>query len=114
MVLVFVMGPQRSVTCGPRTPEGSAGLEDRAAAARSARVHHHLRRVLIENVTEAIRAATPIGVRVPPDLLADYVVSTFILVLNWWVDSRNTLSPREVDDIFLAPRLTVIVRSSCS
>jgi AcrR family transcriptional regulator len=72
-------------------------------------VHHHLRRVLIENVTEAIRAATPIALPLPPVLLADYVVSTFILVLNWWVDSRSTLSPREVDDIFLSmvlPTLT--------
>jgi hypothetical protein len=28
------------------------------------------------------------------------VVSTFILVLNWWVDNRSTLSAREVDDVF--------------
>lgn len=66
-------------------------------------VHHHLRRVLLEQVLAAIENSVPRSehpARVPASLLADYVVSTFILVLNWWVDSRSTLSPREVDDIF--------------
>ncbi len=45
-------------------------------------VHHHLRRVLLEKVTAAIgqsvqRSAVPTG------LLAEYIVGTFILVLNW-------------------------------
>jgi hypothetical protein len=36
-------------------------------------------------------------------------VTTFILVLNWWVESRSQLSAREADDVFLAlvaPALT--------
>jgi hypothetical protein len=32
----------------------------------------------------------------------EYVVETFILVLNWWVESRRPLLPREVDDLLLA------------
>lgn len=66
-------------------------------------VHHHLRRVLLEQVLAAIEDGVPRSqhpARVPASLLADYVVSTFILVVNWWVDSRSTLSPREVDDLF--------------
>lgn len=66
-------------------------------------VHHHLRRVLFERVLAAIEDSVPGSEhpsRVPASLLADYVVSTFILVLNWWVDSRSTFSPREVDDVF--------------
>lgn len=66
-------------------------------------VHHHLRRVLLGQVLAAIKDSAPSSEqagRVPARLLAEYVVSTFILVLNWWVDSRSTLSPREVDDIF--------------
>jgi len=38
--------------------------------------------------------------QVPPDLLVEYVSSTFILVLNWWVESRSRLSPRNVNDVF--------------
>jgi len=36
-------------------------------------------------------------------------VTTFILVLNWWVESRRLLSVPEVDDVYLrlaAPALT--------
>jgi AcrR family transcriptional regulator len=66
-------------------------------------VHHHLRRVLLERVAEALRrkALTREG-RVPPDLLAEYVVGTFLLVLNWWVESRSALSARDADDVFLS------------
>jgi AcrR family transcriptional regulator len=66
-------------------------------------VHHHVRRVLLETVAEAFRRRAPsAGNRVPPDLLAEYVVGTFLTVLNWWVDSGSALSAREVDDVFLA------------
>jgi len=37
---------------------------------------------------------------VPPDLLAHHVASTFVLVLNWWVESESALSAREVDELF--------------
>jgi hypothetical protein len=30
------------------------------------------------------------------------VASTFILVLNWWVESRNPLPPKDVNALFLA------------
>ena len=66
-------------------------------------VHDHLRRALLDQVLAAIKDSVPGSEhagRVPASLLADYVVSTFILVLNWWVDSRSTLSPREVDGVF--------------
>jgi AcrR family transcriptional regulator len=72
-------------------------------------VHHHLRKVLLETVAEAFkRRALPNGNRVPPDLLAEYVVGTFLLVLNWWVESASALSAREIDDVFLALVLPTI------
>jgi hypothetical protein len=40
--------------------------------------------------------------QVPPDLFVQYVASTFILVLNWWVDSRSSLPPKDVNDVFRA------------
>lgn len=66
-------------------------------------VHHHLRRILLEQIQTAIEgsvSASGHSARVPASLLADYIVSTFILVLNWWVDTRSTLSAREVDAVF--------------
>ena len=38
----------------------------------------------------------------PTDLATQYIITTFMLVLNWWVESRSALSAREVDDVFLA------------
>ena len=31
------------------------------------------------------------------DLVAQHVASTFVLVLNWWVDSAPTLTPTDID-----------------
>jgi AcrR family transcriptional regulator len=68
-----------------------------------ASVHHHLRGVLLETLTDAFaRTPLPAGRRVPPDVLAEYIVATFLVVLNWWVDSGARLSAREADDMFLA------------
>lgn len=40
--------------------------------------------------------------RVPGELLVHHVTSTFVTVLNWWVESGGKLSPSEVDEVFLA------------
>ncbi len=66
-------------------------------------VHEHLRHALITTIASDLKA-TPLAClkRVPPELLVEYVVSTFVLVLNWWVDGPSPLAAREVDDLFLA------------
>jgi len=46
---------------------------------------------------------------IAPDLLADYVASTFVLVFSWWLESRKPLSPKEIDELFrtlVLPTLT--------
>ena len=66
-------------------------------------VHHHLRRVLLETVTDVFRrGALPAKNRLPPDLVAEYVVGTFLLVLNWWVERGSALFAREADEVFLS------------
>jgi AcrR family transcriptional regulator len=78
-------------------------------------VHQHLRHVLIERITDDVKRTVEQPNRsaggIPTDLLVEYIVATFILVLNWWVESRSPLSPREVDDLFLSmvlPTLTAM------
>jgi AcrR family transcriptional regulator len=82
-------------------------------------VHQHLRKVLIDQVADEIRATVPPtdtrAGRAPTDLLVEYVVATFILVLNWWVESRSPLSPRQIDDLFLTlvvPTLTAATETA--
>ena len=66
-------------------------------------VHHHLRQVLLGTVADAFRRTALHGDnRLPPALLAEYIVATFLMVLDWWVDSDSALSAAEVDDIFLS------------
>jgi len=73
-------------------------------------VHQHLQRVLVEHIRDDVgRGFANAQASMPADLAAEYIVATFILVLNWWVESRSRLSAREVDDVFLAlvvPALT--------
>jgi len=74
-------------------------------------LHQHLRRVLSNQIRDDVRLALEAGKTssLPADLAVEYIVTTFILVLNWWVERRSPLSAAEVDDVFLAlvvPALT--------
>jgi AcrR family transcriptional regulator len=75
-------------------------------------LHQHLHRGLAEHIRdevgEVLRRADR-RIAVSGELATEYIVTTFILVLNWWVESRSDLSADEVDDLFLAlvvPALT--------
>jgi hypothetical protein len=86
-------------------------------------IHEHLHKVLVELIADDVRedfqGRQKTADKTPPDLLVQYVASTFILVLNWWVESRSPLPPKEVNDLFRAlilPTLATTVgpRSSSS
>jgi AcrR family transcriptional regulator len=83
-----------------RTSEAKMGTRGRAI------LHEHLRKVLADliagNVRKDFQSRRKTTGQISPDLLAPYVASTFILVLNWWVESKSPLSPVEVDDVFRA------------
>ena len=67
-------------------------------------VHQHLREVLIEEVEKSVADARLLDLErggAPSELIVTYVVDTFVMVLNWWVDGGRPLSPRHVDDLFL-------------
>jgi hypothetical protein len=90
---------------------GAAGMGTRGRAI----IHEHLQKVLAEQIAEELgrvlhgRGRTP-GL-IPRDLLVQYVASTFVLVLNWWVESNSPLSPKEVNDLFR--KLTLPTLSAC-
>jgi hypothetical protein len=68
-------------------------------------VHEHLQKVVAERIAEDVRKhlhGRRKGIRIPEEILIQYIASTFILVLNWWADSRQPLPPSEVDTLFRA------------
>lgn len=75
-------------------------------------LHKHLEKALEELISKHIKGelrgpARP-WKRIPPDLLVQHVASTFVLVLNWWVDRNTVLDPAEADALFrelIAPAL---------
>jgi AcrR family transcriptional regulator len=67
-------------------------------------LHEHLRRVLTEIIAEFMNTRSRTGKtsagQIPPGIVAAYIASTFVLVLNWWLDKKMKFAPTEVNDIF--------------
>ena len=68
-------------------------------------VHEHLQRVLVELIADDLRGAGRSHgklseAHLPCELLARHVASTFLVVLNWWVESGEPLTPRRANDVF--------------
>ena len=82
-----------------RMGEAKMGIKGQAI------IHEHLRKVLAEMITDDVRndfqGRQKTAGQIPSDLLIQYVASTFILVLNWWVEC-SPLPPKKVDDSFRA------------
>lgn len=83
-----------------RAGEGRMGAKGRAV------LHEHLRKVLAGIIAEEVRrdlqSHQQIPGKIPADFLVQYLATTFILVLNWWVESGSRLPPAEVNDLFRA------------
>ncbi len=54
----------------------------------------------VEVIEKEFRAARTGTRQVPADLLPNYVSSTFVLVLKWWLDKGMSLSPKEINNLF--------------
>jgi AcrR family transcriptional regulator len=69
-------------------------------------VHEHLQHAIIElienEVRTALRRRSHTARHASPDLLVSWLASTFVLVLNWWVESDSPLPAREADGLFRA------------
>ena len=78
-------------------------------------LHEHLRRVLTGIIAQVMKKDYRPGRQsprqLPPELISAYVASTFVLVLNWWLDTRMRLPPNEINDLFrrlTSPTLTTL------
>ena len=67
-------------------------------------LHQRLNQVLVKLVAEQLRAEPRKldirNERIPSDLLAQYLAGTFVLVLNWWIESKSQISPSAVNNLF--------------
>jgi AcrR family transcriptional regulator len=82
--------------------DGQLTIGDRGRA-----IHHdRLQQVLSEMINGAVRAEFDgrgkTKKAIPSELIIRYIASTFVLVLNWWLDSKNRLPPHEIDKLFQA------------
>lgn len=75
-------------------------------------LHGHLQKALtaliLEDVKRSFRRRRKTAGQIPLDLLVQYIDSTFILVLNWWVENKCPLPPKAVNGLFrslIAPTL---------
>ena len=77
-------------------------------------MHEHLRRVLADVIAGVVKKDVRTGRKgdrqIPADLLSNYIASTFVLVLNWWLDKKMFLPPKQINDVFrrlILPSLAV-------
>ena len=86
-----------------------------AMGARGAILHERLQHVLaeliaddVEKVRQGRRKSTG---QLPSELIVNYIASTFVLVLNWWVESNSPLTATAVNGLFRS--LTIPTLSAC-
>ena len=82
-----------------RRSSGAVGQQARVV------LHARLRAVIMNLLREEMRSAPAprkTAQSIPSDLLVDFVASTFVLVLDWWLASRSALEPSAVNDLFCA------------
>jgi AcrR family transcriptional regulator len=80
-------------------------------------VHEHLQKVVAERVAadmkKLVQGRRNAASTIPQDVLVQYIAATFILVLNWWADSRSPIPPTEAEALFRAlvgPTLTSVLQ----
>lgn len=72
-------------------------------------IHEHLEEVLAELIADDVqKCRRKSAAQLPPNIIVQYVASTFLLVLNWWVESGSPLHPKGVNDLFRALTLPTL------
>jgi len=67
-------------------------------------LHQRLNQVLVKLIDEQLRTGPrkqhKRADRISSDLLAQYLAGTFVLVLNWWIESTSQIAPHAVNELF--------------
>jgi AcrR family transcriptional regulator len=75
-------------------------------------LHARLGRVIAGTIEDALQldrqGRRELANGMPRELLAQYLSSTFVLVLSWWLRSGSSLTPVAVDGLFRALALPVL------
>lgn len=76
-------------------------------------LHDRLRGVLAEWIGQTLAADRRMSrsrrTAVAPQLLAQHIASTFVLILHWWLDHGGSPSPAEADKLFRALVMPVLL-----
>ena len=72
------------------------------------RLKSELAQLIAGEVDLAVRECTVVHGRMPSELLAQHVSSSFVMVLDWWVEGRSRLTAAEVDSLFRALALPAL------
>ena len=66
--------------------------------------HRRLQQVLGDIITDAVRteftSPRKYAKAASPDLIVQYISSTFVLVLEWWLDTKHPVPPKTIDEVF--------------
>ncbi len=81
---------------------GQATVEPQGRRAVHEHLQHAITELIEDEVRTALRRGSPTARHPSPDLLIGWIASTFVLVLNWWVESDSPLPAREADGLFRA------------
>ncbi|HEX6894376.1 MAG TPA: TetR/AcrR family transcriptional regulator [Bryobacteraceae bacterium] len=90
---------------------GAAGMGARGRAVLHERLQKVLAGLIADDIRKALQSRRKAARQTPPELLAQYVASTFVLVLNWWVENKSAMRPKDVDGLFRALTLPTLSAS---
>jgi AcrR family transcriptional regulator len=79
---------------------GQAPIGPRGRRAMHEHLQHAITELIEDEVRTALRRSGRIAGHASPELLVRWIASTFVLVLNWWVESDSPLSARQADSLF--------------
>ena len=79
---------------------GEATVDPRGRRAMHEHLQHAVTELIEDEVSAALRHSRHTAGHTSSELLVQWIASTFVLVLNWWVESDTPLPAREADGLF--------------
>ena len=79
---------------------GQPAMGPRGRRAIHERLQHAITELIRDEVGMSLRRSRRLAGHASPELVARWIASSFVLLLNWWVESESALSAREADSVF--------------